>query len=401
MARTKSLICYPRLNDAKGDVNKRWYVEYAFRLPEDPEKVYRYRTYDGLCSGTAEDRYAHARDIIEERTQWLKSGAYLTEVRECTTPVKEVEDYRPEVSTYKSRLEQMRVRPLVEVFIMEVRRSREEATYNNYKGKLRLFCRYIEEQLHNCTVQHIRRPEVVEWLKQLADGDLCTVTLEKYMQILRAFFAWCIREGHYDERNPVYDIPKFGKTIDCAPVPLDAGDRQKLKLAIATKEPYLWLACEIQYYCAIRPGTELRLLKLKDIDRSRKMITIHSTNAKNGRTQHVAVPEHVLVQMDKLGVWAYDGELYLFGSTGIPGAQPLGKNTMRNRFNRYRTQLKISPDKKFYSWKHAGAIDAAEAGMPIMQLKDHLRHESLATTEAYLRKRKPSSPDTSKWLGEI
>ena len=93
MARTKSLICYPRLNDAKGNVSKRWYVEYAFRLPEDPEKVYRYRTYDGLCSGTAEDRYAHARDIIEERTQWLKSGAYLTEVRECTKPVKEVEDY--------------------------------------------------------------------------------------------------------------------------------------------------------------------------------------------------------------------------------------------------------------------------------------------------------------------
>ena len=69
----------------------------------------------------------------------------------------------------------------------------------------------------------------------------------------------------------------------------------------------------------------------------------------------------------------------------------MGKNTMRNRFNLYREELGISKDKKFYSWKHSGALSAIENGASIYEVKDQLRHKSIMTTEEYLKKRVPKS----------
>lgn len=83
---------------------------------------------------------------------------------------------------------------------------------------------------------------------------------------------------------------------------------------------------------------------------------------------------------------------------GVPGLHPLGKNTMRNRFNEYRDALGISKKKKFYSWKHTGAISRYDNGMPIYELKDHLRHSSIATTEEYLKKHVPKTDNADKYI---
>lgn len=43
-------------------------------------------------------------------------------------------------------------------------------------------------------------------------------------------------------------------------------------------------------------------------------------------------------------------DLYVFGKYGRPGEEPLGKNTLRNRFNRIRDDLDLSKTYKLYSW---------------------------------------------------
>ena len=60
-----------------------------------------------------------------------------------------------------------------------------------------------------------------------------------------------------------------------------------VKDAISKDDPQLWLACQIQYYCAIRPGTELRLMKLKWIDFDKATFRIPNIEAKNNQTEIV------------------------------------------------------------------------------------------------------------------
>lgn len=402
MPRTKSLICYPKLNDAKGDITKKWYVEYAFRLPDSIEERHLYRTYDGLCTGTAEERYARARDIIKEKTEWIKSGAYLTEWNKSTEPVKEAEDFRPEVQEWKEKQASLRVGHQTKRYLDSMCNTWSKKTIETYSAKLKYFQEWVELELDDIAVTNIDRQKLIPFFYWVVnERGVCRLTCEKYMQIVRQFFEWLIDEGIYPDRNPVYKVPRLGRVVDCAPVPLTLDDRQRLKMAIEHKAPWLWLACEIQYYCAIRPGTELRLLRVGDINPEKRTITVRAENAKEDRTESVAIPDVVFSLMERLGIFAYAPDLYVFGRWGTPGRTPLSKNTMRNQFNRYREELHISTDKKFYSWKHAGAISAAESGMPILDLQDHLRHKSLATTEEYLKKHMPKRHKIEKYAEKL
>lgn len=387
MAKQANLINYPKLNDKGGDLSKTWYVGYSFRLPTDPQ-TYKFRV--NICSGSPEERYAEAASIIETLQDYLKSGEYLNHPGNYQ-PVRAKDKYRPEHQLFTQVDESLRVGNFINQYIQTVEPRLRPKTVMDYRSKLKYFAQYIEEKQGNKPINRINRQDIMlffNWLIQ--ERNICRRTAEKHGQAIRALFEYAedmeVREYN---TNPCRKLPKVGKVIDCAHVPFDQDDRERLKAVISVKEPMLWLACEIQYYCAIRPGTELRLCKVGMIDRKRKQITIPAELAKNKTTESVGIPDNLMKEMERLGIFNYPADYYIFGKPGIPSPMPLGKNTMRNRFNLYREQLGIDKTKTFYSWKHTGAISAANNNMPIMELKDYLRHKDIATTMEYLKNRAP------------
>lgn len=390
--RTKNLISFPRFNRQNGDVNKKWYVEFAFRVPGD-DTPYRYRVYSGLCSGSVQERDAVGQQLVDYYTEYLKSGEYLN-TKPNLNPLKENETYRPENKKWMEKNRELMMDRLMPRFLKSIGTTLRKKTHQDYSSKMSIFLVWLDGSGWSKTpVTLVSRATIMPFFEMLAtERNLCRRTIEKYMQILRAFFNWCEDMGlrEYDT-NPIRRIPKMGKVIDCSPDVFSKTDRERLRDAIKPKEPWLWLACEMLYYCAIRPGTEMRLLKVSDIDLKRKTIRVDAELAKNKRTELVTFPDELLQHMLELNVDKYDGNMYVFGRYGAPSLTPMGKNTMRNRFNQYRELLKISSDKKFYSWKHSGAISAIENGATIYEVKDQLRHVSIMTTEEYLRKRVPKS----------
>jgi len=399
MGRTKQLIVYPHLNDCGGDISKKWYVEYSFRLPQDDD-LHKFRIYDGLCSGTERERRTIARSMIRKITDYLKSGEYLKQDTNYN-PVRHDDTHRSEQVQWESRRKELSIKYLVPKFLVSISPRLRVKSRQDYKSKMKYFIEYMEDK--DMPVTMIKRSDILPFFQELAtDKDLCQRTIEKYEQMVRSFFDWLEDMGiREEETNPIKRLPKFGKVIDCASVPYSEDDRERLKAAIEPKEPFLWLACELQYYCAIRPGTELRLIKVGMIDKEHATITIPSELAKNKKTDTVGVPADVIDRMDLLGVFRYPADYYVFGKFGVPCMVPFGKNTMRNRFNYYRDQLQISKDKKFYSWKHTGAISSYNNGMPIQELKDHLRHASIATTEEYVRKRIRKEDTVGQYIDRI
>lgn len=398
--RTKNLISFPRYNRRGGDLTKKWYVEFAFVAPDGEQQ--RYRVYSGLGKGSADDRDIIAKQLVAYYTDYLKSGEYLN-TKPNLNPLKEKETYRPENKKWMDAHKELMVDALTKRFLKTVEPNLRKGTMKDYKGKLALFVEYIKEKQNNIPVPSINRAMIFPFFEYLAsDRKLCRQTIEKYMQIVRIFFNWCEDVGIREyETNPVKRIPKMGKIVDCSPGVFSMNDRERLRNAIKPKEPWLWLACEMLYYCAIRPGTEMRLMKIGDIDFATRSICVRAELAKNKTTEYVGIPNVLLQYMFDLHLNMFDKDLYVFGRYGAPSSIPMGKNTMRNRFNSYRELLKISTDKKFYSWKHSGAISAAQNGATVFELKDQLRHKSVMTTEEYLRKRQPKIGSAAEKMDKI
>lgn len=399
--RTKNLISYPRYNRQNGDITKRWYVEFSYRLPSD-EELHRYRVYTGLCSGTVEERDAIGNYLLEYYNDYLKSGAYLNQ-KPNLNPLKQSESHRPEQQRWMREKKSMMIDALIPRYLDYVKPNIRKKTHQDYSTKLNIFRDFVNKNIAGTTVPMIQRKMIIPFFEQLAtQNGLCRRTIEKYMQAVRSFFTWCEDVGvREDNTNPVARVPKFGNVIDCSPGVFDIDERKRLKNAIKDKEPFLWLACEMLYYCAIRPGTEMRLMKIGDIDFATKNICVRAELAKNKTTEYVGIPNVLLQYMFDLHLNMFDKDLYVFGRYGAPSSIPMGKNTMRNRFNSYRELLKISPDKKFYSWKHSGAISAAQNGATVFELKDQLRHKSVVTTEEYLRKRQPKIGIAAEKMDQI
>ena len=189
-------------------------------------------------------------------------------------------------------------------------------------------------------------------------------------------------------QNPVLNIPRMGLIKDEGAAAIPRNLRQKLIKLIKDKDPQLFMAISFIYYTAIRPGTELRLMKLKQINYASRTVTINNFLSKNGRTEVVDIPDQLYdLITTKWYLQNFDQEFYLLGREGFPGVTPLGKNTMRIRFNAFRDRLKLPKEIKYYSWKHSGAQELADNGTSIYEIQRHLRHRDITTTEMYLKKR--------------
>ncbi len=386
MGRKQTIIIYPHLNNCGGDLSKQWYVEYQYRVPGE-EKPRKERIYKGLSKGTVEERVKVANQIIEEKREWLKNGKHL-----LGDERRVYEDellYRNEARLYGNVRESViTTRANLSEFLQYIKPQVNKKTHGNYISKMRTFNAWLEiNKLHNLNIKYINRLHIIDFSIHLAnDQKLSRASIDKYIQIIRAFFDFELDRGNI-EINPVMKIPKMGCIVDCAAVPFSLDDRTRLKNAIKPKDPQLWLACQIQYYCAIRPGTELRLMKIGWIDFDNKQFRVPNEEAKNNDTEIVEIPDFLFDELKEYKLDMYNVNLYVFGKNGMPGDIPLGKNTLRNRFNRYREEIGISPDKKFYSWKHTGAIELINNGAKPYDLMDHLRHKNFDTTEKYLKKR--------------
>lgn len=399
MPRNQVIVKFPTLNDKGGDLSKKWYVEYYYRVPNESTPRKR-RISEGLCTGTAQERYAAAKRIIDTVTNWLKDPRLFTEHPDEKVKVLQDEIGTSEVADrYAAFANATKAESIAADFIDYMHGSIAQKTYETYKSKLKYYIQWLQSE--NLNMLTISQQEIIRFFKWLADDrELTKRSIFKYRQILHSMYEWIIKQG-YMYANPVYDIPNYGKIVDAAPAPIGKSDRQRLKEVIEKSDPYLWLACEIQYYCAIRPGQELRLLKVRDIDIENLTITVRGENAKNKHKETVPLTEHLANMILQLGIMNYDKDMYVFGRYNIPATVPVGKNTLRNRFNKYRDDLGIDKSIKFYSWKHTGAISMVNNGVSVWELQHHMRHSSITTTEEYIRQRASQSRKAKDYIDEL
>lgn len=391
--RRKKILIFPKLCDRQGDITKQWFVELSMRNPATGEMVRRrVEKFDELNINklpTVEERYALAQKIIASLNEKIQKGwTIFNDMNSCI--YEDQLQYSNVAKVYKKEVSNNTYSHWVSIYIKEFIADLKPETRGTYISRYRTLGVWLEsKRLQQLNISNITNALIIEFFNYLKkERNQSQRTYRSYHQLIFAFFEFVLRKGNISS-NPVYNIPENRVVKDMGAERIFKEDLDRLMALIDKEDAQLGLACRFEYYCGLRPGYEVRLLKIGDIDfrKGISKVRVSWQNAKVSRKRDVAIPDIFLDYL--LTRWKlneYDAEDYVIGKNNLPGKQYLGKNNLRFRFNKFRTRLNLPVNYKLYSFKHTGAVTLAEQGETIINIRDHLGHTSIQTTEVYLKR---------------
>jgi integrase len=187
------------------------------------------------------------------------------------------------------------------------------------------------------------------------------------------------------DKTPVEDIVKPLKIKDNAARPMTETDMKTLLEYLAKNDKQMFLASLMQFFLCCRPGNELRLLKIQDLDFYNNLVHISQQDGKTGKRK-ITMPDALTEICMSFKLNEYQRDYYIFSREGEPGSIALGKNYFSRKFAAYRKDLKLPTTYKFYSFKHTGAGKLLETGATIIEVMSHLGHKDVESTLAYVRR---------------
>lgn len=388
----KIIATKPRLVES----GSRWYIYFSVRNSLTG-KLHPVKIEKGFKQlGTPEEKRDFGKKLVREYNAKLKAGWTPWANDEYIFDDQIL--YKTEADSYGSRRRRSKasVRLYSSKFLSFKQQSLKPKGYSSYCSKFRIFTQWLEKNGYaDYDINAIDNKIILLFFEYLiSERKLDKVTVQGYKVRLNAMFGWLLKDKII-LKNPIYNIPTGRKLCDHSPRPILQVDINELLDKIKSNDPQLYLACLIQFFCAIRPGTELRLLKIKHIDLWAGSIHVNVIDSKTGHGEHICMPNQLKELMtDTYRLQNYESELYVFSQNGIPGRKPLGRNNMRMRFNKYRDELHLSKEYKFYSFKHTGAGMMMNSGdFNLKELMEHLRHTDINSTYHYIRRYKGNSSD--------
>lgn len=275
---------------------------------------------------------------------------------------------------------------LVPDFLESKRISLQHRSYLAYPGRIEIFSKWLRNKgLSKLSLKKITNAQIASFYSWVSEArDLDRSTVEKYVVAVRSLFQYAQKRGEISE-IPFDLVVLTIKKRDCSPKYIPA-DKQSALLDDMYKTDFqLFLACMIQYFCALRPGKELRLVKVKDFDFEEGIVHVTKMNAKTGKERYITMTDELAGYLRQYGVEGADPELYLFGKKHKIGIRHISINNLRERFNIFRTKHGISKEVKFYSWKHTGGTDLIHMRLlSVTQLQNHFGHDRITSTEKYI-----------------
>jgi integrase len=390
----KKLIILPKLYNCQGKLKKQWFIFYSVRDPKT-DKMHRFRIYDGFTDLSQQEKYEHAKGLIEEYSARLRSG---------WTPFKGDQsiiydnhiDYKTIADIYGSKREGNRtLRVILSKFLDFKKPGISISTFGTYCSKYRIFSIWTEKYgMQQNDISAYGNVIILRFFNYLInERKLSAKSVRKYSELLTAFFRFCMAKK-FIKKNPVYGIPRCTRINDRTPRPIMRADIIEFKKKIVL-DPELWLAVQFEFYCGLRPGHEVREMKIKEIDLVSGTIYVDRERAKSRTARVVTIPRQFLLYLRNVfeswlnaGV-KLDREYFIFGKGGQPGPIYISKNKLGRKFNVIRKELNMPKEYTLYSWKHTAAVEVDQTLIPFKDLSRHCGHSSIGITDIYLSNKKP------------
>lgn len=358
----------PRLFDADGDMTKRWYIDFKVW---DTDKGGFVRKQDTSMNKyrTLAERRRVAKKKLAEITQLLEEGYTAGQ-----TPAANI------------GLDPLRATMLDAVQLVEQHKAGRTTGERRAEDYSRLRRRLAEyPALGNLPLRLVGPGQVLAFLRHQEQArDFGPTSWNSYRNTLSSVFNYLLKLEAVN-RNPVRGVETRKKVASDKHQPYTEAQRQQISAALTARgDAQLLLFISVVYYCFIRSGGELRLLKVGDI--KAETIRVPGGTAKNSKAEHVAIPRALEKLLQQHQVRSHPADWYVFTGEGRPGPVPVGKNWFARRHRALLDELGLASENfTVYGYKHTGAINLYLATRDIELVRRHCRHAHAGITATYLR----------------
>ncbi len=354
------------------DLKKQWCIEYGV-WSESDAKIKRKRVV--VTGNTVAERLQTANEIIAELTALLEKGAYLR----AEKPPAPKRVASPSALSFTDAIDK---------YLASIKTTLEEGTFTRYRSTLIYsFSAFLtRHSLQNSCLKDFTRADALLYLDEIKTVENnSNRTRNNRKGDMNSFFRYFIDRDRTGTliKSPFADIPK----LPYNKLKHNAYTQKQRKVfqdyIISKGDNQLLLFVQFIYYTFLRPGSELRNLKVGDILET--TIKVHAENAKDNETEYVVIPAPLQELISNAYIRQYPEDFYVFGNNRAPGPIRMARNTMYMRHKKVLKALGLFGKHDLYSWKHTGAVALWDATHDIETVRRQCRHSDIKQTIEYMR----------------
>jgi len=349
----------PKLYDADGSLDSRWYVFYSYKSPDDG-KFKLFKIFISSKIYTKSGRRDEGHRIIKEYKKKLSEG------------------WNPFQSS--ERQYSNLIACLNEMVDVKLRILRKRTSYT-YRHVVNAFIRYLaSKKMKGTMVSDFTKLHAQEYLDSLKrDAGYSNRSYNNHLATLKMFFSMLIKR-EYIIINPFISFEPL--QIEQAEIVAYTNDELSYIAKSLPRFNYrLWLVAQFVYYCFLRPQEIVRM-RYGDVDLNRHIIVLSGRQTKNKQTQMVDIPDPLLEQLKKIE-WM-PAHYFMFSKKLEPGVVEVAQTRIDGAWDEYRRAANLDANKTIYAMKHTGAGRLVDAGVDMRSIQLQMRHHSLEQTQQYL-----------------
>jgi integrase len=381
--RPARLVNYASERFPHGDPGRRWYIVYYVYDPVGGQL--RRRRYWKINFPHLDllQRKRYAQQCCAQINQQLQKGMVAA----------------PSARRYPRR--RHRYRSLLEAFQVVIDAQDPQAhRFRRLKVMHDRFCAFMQaRRLDKLPLSEFCQEMAEDFRSHLQETDLAARTINNVMEDINYVIHRLLeRQPSLREHLTPHQVKKLPCQRPGHVAFTDEQVQQILDCARSQGREQFALFAEMIYTTLARPGKELRLARIEQIQP--QGLYIPAETAKNKRGDFVPLPDSMRERLQAAGVGSAEPSWYIFGSTGRPGPQHRGKNYFYKQFCSVCDMLQI--ERKvvrydLYSFKHSGACHLARQGRPLREIQRQCRHSSIEQTAQYLRDLDVAYPELMKY----
>ncbi len=364
--------CSPNFYD--NDLSKKWYFDF-YAYSKRYKKVKRHRVWIPKV-GELRFRILRAESMMREINEKLKKGYFVDDLKEpIKKPAKKTQ--KPDLKTAIGVLREIsHINPA----------NVSQKSLTAYKTSIDKFEKFLKSKgLENYPFSLLNHNHVLEFCDLLRD-KLAPKTVNNNVYNLLDLNKHALKRG-LCQTNIFEGYEKLNVPESDRHKAYDDFQKKLIEDYLLENDIKLYYLTRFVFYLFIRPQTELRAMKISDIDFRKGSVMVWAGTAKNRKRIPIPINDSLKDIMLKMELYRYPRDWYVFGKDLKPSATQAPKNEYSNLHKKHLKDLGIyvKDETTVYAWKHTGNVCAFLNGVDIWTLKELNRHWSIQQTEDYLR----------------
>ncbi|TNE80822.1 MAG: hypothetical protein EP332_06275 [Bacteroidetes bacterium] len=359
----------PVIRNRRGDLSKRWYVDYSFRNP-NTDKMVRFREYGNVnLHADFEGRMAAIQILLQEINRRIFDKGF--------------HPFAGQVFTDRKHFTIDRA--IYEV-IDEKQTYQKPTSFRDSRSRLTIFVKWLRIQgLNSKKPDKITKGNISDFLRHLSTArKISNRTRNNYLIELHSLFERLRAMELFPDTlpNPCHQLHRVPARSQ-RHISYTKTEMKRMQYWMEEHDPLLLLFTR-HIIMGLRP-IEIVRLKLLNYDLDSWCINLWAEDEKTGVFKKKHILESYRHQFEEMDLWKLPGNYYFFTSKGYPGPVPTTRDFFSKRFSKMKKELGLGPMHTMYGLRHTTIIELVKSGLNHVEIMKYSGHKTLDSFQSYIQ----------------